>query len=340
MLTRGHLIGQLVDDLAGIAAQARLRGQLHLFDLNIHVEQFSAEVLNRVLKLKLANLNGGRKNNPGLDLGDKAAGWAFQVTADKSGTKVKETLEKIDQQQRQDYPNIRVLVIGEKQGSYTCKGEPYETFKFTQDMVWDLNDVCSRLMSMEIQDLTELARHVSSETQRVRMELEVTDEHGNYPTNIEKFVEALPKPVSSTAAGIAKYYADKYPVNPPKREKLEQYLSKLSTVLATLPRLTREIFKLILERKDPNPDGLDLHRISDAKLKRICRTDDLDTDLSLLEAAGLVTQIDPVESRQLVQWEIRLPGTGEQFQLQFFEYVEARNLDLRKVIVVLDFSDF
>ncbi|MFS8980266.1 SMEK domain-containing protein [Cupriavidus necator] len=78
-----------------------------------------------MLGLSLSNLNAERSNNPGLDLGDAAKGWAFQVTADKSGAKVKETLDKIDAEQSAKYPNIRILVIGEKQGSYTFTGEPY-----------------------------------------------------------------------------------------------------------------------------------------------------------------------------------------------------------------------
>ena len=47
------------------------------------------------MPLSLANLNATRMNNPGLDLGDAAGGWAFQVTGDKSGAKVKATLEKV-----------------------------------------------------------------------------------------------------------------------------------------------------------------------------------------------------------------------------------------------------
>jgi len=45
MLTRGHLIGQIVDDLAGIAAQAKQRARLHLFDIHTHVEDFAKEVM-------------------------------------------------------------------------------------------------------------------------------------------------------------------------------------------------------------------------------------------------------------------------------------------------------
>ncbi len=88
MLTRGYLIGQIVDDLAAIAAEARQRARLHFFDLHVHVENFAKEVLNRTLGLSLTNLNTERQNMPGLDLGDGMSGWAFQVTGDKSSAKV------------------------------------------------------------------------------------------------------------------------------------------------------------------------------------------------------------------------------------------------------------
>ena len=163
MLTRGHFIGQIVDDLADIAAQAKQRARLHLFDIHAHVENFTKEVLNRALGLGLSNLNAEHPNNPGLDLGDANNGWAFQVTADKSSAKVKETLEKIDEKQRAKYPNIRILVIGEKQGSYTFTGKPFESFDFKPEMVWDFNDVCSRIMSLPIDILEDLAGYVFTE---------------------------------------------------------------------------------------------------------------------------------------------------------------------------------
>jgi len=74
MLTRGHLIGQIVDDLSGISAQAKQRARLHLFDIHTHVEDFAKEILNRALGLSPSNLNQEHSNNPGLDLGDASSG--------------------------------------------------------------------------------------------------------------------------------------------------------------------------------------------------------------------------------------------------------------------------
>ena len=129
---------------------------------------------------------------------DEAAGWAFQVTADKSSAKIKATLEKIDDIQRTKFTNIRVFVIGEKQGSYSFSGEPYACFGFTEGMVWDFNDVCARIMSLKIEALTDLAEYVTRESRRVRIELEIPDEQGNFSTSINHLIEALPQQSSLT----------------------------------------------------------------------------------------------------------------------------------------------
>lgn len=339
MLTRGHLIGQIVDDLAAIAAQARQRGRLHLFDIHTYVEDFVKEVLNRTLDLDLSNLNVEHSNNPGLDLGDPAKGWAFQVTVDKSSAKVKETLDKIDTAQRAKYPNIRVLVLGEKQGSYTFTGEPYASFGFTEAMVWDFDDVCIRIMSLKIQQLIDLAEYVSRESRRVRIELEIPDEHGNFSTSIDHLIEALPQPRLSDAAKMDAYFdAQNLPID---RNEMEQAIKELSARLARLPRLTREVFKFLVERRDERTVGnFDEFRISDPQLRRIYRGDDLNGDLSLLTEARLLSSNEPDERGDAWYWRLQFPGARSNFHSLFIKYAEAHNLSLRKPLVTLDFSDF
>ncbi len=339
MLTRGHFIGQIVDDLAGIAAQAKQRGRLHLFDIHTHIEDFAKEVLNRALGLGLSNLNAEHSNNPGLDLGDASAGWAFQVTADKSGSKVKETLEKIDANQKVKFPNVRVLVIGEKQGSYSFCGDPYDRFDFKPDMVWDFNDVCGQIMSLPIDALVDLASYVSRETRRVRIELEIPDEDGEFPTSIDNLIEALPRPQLSNAARMEVHFAVKG--MPIEREDAEMAIAELSRKLTSLPRLTREVFKFLVERRDEHTVGFhEDYRVSDPKLRRIYRGDDLDGDLALLSEARLLSVNEPENFGGASYWRIHFPGSGNQFHQTFIEYATDHGLDLRKSLVTLDFSDF
>jgi hypothetical protein len=339
LLTRGHLIGQIVDDLTSIAAQAKQRARLHLFDVHTHVENFAKEILNRGLGLSLINLNEEHSNHPGLDLGDAGAGWAFQVTADKSSTKVRETLEKIDADLKKKYPHIRILVIGEKQGSYSFSGEPFESFGFTSEMVWDFNDICARIMSLSIETLVELASYVSRETRRVRIELEIPDEEGRFASGIEQLIESLPKPrLSDAAKFVAHFEAKGAPVD---QEQAEAAIRELSAKLGALPRLTREVFTFLVSRRDDKTFGMyDDFRISDPKLRRIYRGEDLDGDLALLVEAGLLDGNDAEERGEAYFWRIIFPGRREAFHLTLVEYAAEVGFDLRKALVTLDFSDF
>lgn len=233
----------------------------------------------------------------------------------------------------------RVFVIGEKQGSYSFSGEPYASFGFTEGMVWDFNDVCARIMSLKIEALTDLAEYVTRESRRVRIELEIPDEQGNFSTSINHPIEALPQPKLSDAAKLAEHFHSDNPKI--DRSELEGAIKQLSHRLARLPRLTREVFKLLVERRDEHTVGTCEHfRISDPLLRRIYRGDDLDGDLSLLTEARLVSFDEPDEGGQPYYWTLHFPAADTGFHLLFVEYANSRNLGLHKPLVALDFSDF
>ena len=78
------------------------------------------------------------------------------------------------------------------------------------------------------------------------------------------------------------------------RPEMEKAIVELSGKLAALPRLTREVFKFLVERRDERTTGFsDDFRISDPKLHRIYHGDDLDGDLALLSEAGLLSINEP-----------------------------------------------
>ncbi|GCD52597.1 SMEK domain-containing protein [Acetobacter pasteurianus] len=338
MLTRGQFVGQIIDDLAIISAQAKQRGNLHLYDINIYVEDFVKNVLNYVLDFNLSNLNQERLNNPGLDLGDAKKSWAFQVTTDKTSNKIKQTLEKITDDQKKKFRNIRIFIVGEKQKSYTFSDQIFIDNKFTLDMVWDFNDVCTRLMSLDIDTLQQIAKYIAKETRRMLVELEIPDLEGNYPTNIDDLIEKIPKPQLSNAVKMNTYFMQKR--EPFDCVKAELTIAELSKKLANLPRLTREVFKLMVERRDSVNTETDDFRISDPKLRRIYKGNDLSGDLSLLVEAEIIDFNSPDITGMPNYWSIRFPGSQESFHLNFIDYVEANRIDLRQPLVMLNFSDF
>lgn len=337
MLTRGHLIGQLVDDFASLAAQARQRGKLHLFDIHTYVEDFICEVLNRVYGLELVNLNKDSLNHPGLDLGDKAKRIAFQITADKTTNKMKETLKKVTADDKAAYDLIRVFVIGEKQGSYALDDEPFTSFGFTKDNILDFDDLCAALMPLGLPELMNLARYVRDELRRVIVELEIPDENGITQSSIDAYVEALPKPTLSDAAKMDAHYAHAG-LDFDQKDAADR-IKELSEMLAPLPRQTREVFRLMVQRRRSESMSTDRFFIHDATLRRIYQREDLPEDLQLLDEAGLVDYTDWGDGRAPF-WKLMIPGWGTNFHMVFVEYANAKGINLNKPLVALDFSDF
>ncbi|MEN2749496.1 SMEK domain-containing protein [Sphingomonas sp. T9W2] len=337
MLTRGHLIGQLVDDFASVAAQARQRGKIHLFDIHTYVEDFVCEVLNRIYGLELVNLNKDSLNHPGLDLGDKAKRIAFQVTADRSTNKMKETLKKVTAADKAAYDTIRVFVIGEKQGSYTLDGEPFAGFGFSKDNILDFDDLCAALMPLGLPALMSLARYVRDELRRVIVELEIPDENGITQSSIDAYVEALPKPTLSDAAKMNAYYVQAR-LDFDQKDAADS-IKALSEMLSPLPRQTREVFRLMLQRRRPDTAYSEHFFIHDATLRRIYPREDLPEDLQLLDHAGLIDYTDWGDGKA-PYWRLMIPGWGTNFHMIFVDYAEAKGINLNKPLVALDFSDF
>ncbi|MFL6863576.1 MAG: SMEK domain-containing protein, partial [Allosphingosinicella sp.] len=176
MITRGHFIGEIVDSLSDIARQVETRTKLNLNDLPVFVETFFKEVLNHLFALQLQNLNAERSNFPGLDLGDRVSGEAFQITAQRSSHKVNESLRKITDEALKDYPSVRILIVGTKQGSYTIDADQEKRVGFTEKRILDVNDMCKLTMDLSIDRLQSLFEQVRRETARVKVELEIPDE--------------------------------------------------------------------------------------------------------------------------------------------------------------------
>jgi hypothetical protein len=237
MLTRGYFIGEIVDAFSEIAGQVSTRGRLGLTDLNKHAEDFFKTVLNHLLSLSLTNLNDERSNAPGLDLGDEGNEIAFQVTAERTSTKVNETLAKLSHEQIAAYPRIRVLIIGSRQSSYTLNDADCARVGFTKDDIWDIDVLCKHCMDLPIDTLQALYNYVRAELTRVRIDLEIPDADGKYPTNVADYTEAIPRPQMSDLTKFNLYLKAKGVGEP--IETTRESFGKLSKNLAKLPHQPR-----------------------------------------------------------------------------------------------------
>lgn len=175
MITRGHFIGEIVDELSSVANQIATRSKLGILDLNVFSENFFRDVINALYDWKLENLNQSRSNEPGLDLGDKVSRIAIQVTSRSDAAKVISTLKKITAEQAAAYDKIFVFVAGQKQGSYTLDATLCNKYGFDEENILDVKDLCRKAMDLPIDKLQALHRLIRMNVVKVLIELELPD---------------------------------------------------------------------------------------------------------------------------------------------------------------------
>jgi hypothetical protein len=339
MITRGYFIGQIIDELTAVSQQVKSRAGLQLFDLNRYLEDFFKDILNIVYGYKLINLNDERSNNPGLDLGDEVAKVAFQVTSSKTSGKVSETLKKAATQVGK-FPTIFVLVLQDKQGSYTIDPALAKPFSFVaEEHVLDIGDVLKKVLSLPIEKLQSLHDLVSKEVARVKIELEVPDKQGKFQTNIDAFIEQIPR---ERFEGIGTYYkflkqqdAD-YEVS---QQDVEKDFKKFIKSLKRLPRVSRQFYSFLLQRSDL--DGTS-YSINVDKLKRICSYPDMDGELRLLMEQNFCWLNEAEDWDKSATWGVGTISGAKSQELtwEFQEFIKQKKLSVDKIVVSLDFSDF
>lgn len=344
MISRGYFIGEIIDDLTGIASQVDNRCMLGLTDINLFLENFFREVLNRVLGTNLLNLNADRSNEPGLDLGDQAARIAFQVTSQKTSAKVNETLKKLTQPQLDDYDKIHLLVIGTKQRSYTLDSDLCKKASFKETDIWDIRDICKKAMDLPLDELRSLCDYVKAEVVRVKIELEVANAEGKFPTSLLDYVESIPKPQLSAFTKYYQFQKDAEEMYEFSLEEVKADFEVLISKLSRLPRITREFYAFLLESRDPERRGLfepSAFRFNHDRLLRMCRYPDIDGELRLLENENLADTNPPDDVGQSPYVRIFIPAKySPAFHYELTSFAEQRKVPLRKLMVTLDFSDF
>lgn len=347
MITRGHLIGQIIDDLSDIAGQVETRCKLSLTDLNLHLENFYKEILSATYGLNLENLNAQRLNTAGLDLGDTSSGVAYQVTATRTSQKVNKTLKKISKPQRKTYPEIFVFIVRKKQRSYSLDEKNAKACNFNEDNILDFHDLCRDLMSADLEVIHTVYDICKRETRRVKIELEIPDLEGNYPTGAADLAERIPTPSIGSGKAYFAYLKSHGIVDEETPKLIKNDLTELSAKLQRLPRITRDIFVEMIERREPDKKlgpwdyGF---CINADRLDRIFDRHAIDGDIRILSENDFIDLVEPDEGYrsglQSYHFSLCLPQTPEGFLPTMIEFLDEKNVRLRKVLVSLDFSDF
>lgn len=345
MITRGYFVGEIIDNLIDVSHQVDNRCKLGLTDINKYLEDVFKEVTNRILSINLINLNQNRNNEPGLDLGDESANIAFQVTSQKTSVKINETLKKITDEQLEKYSKIKVLVIGSKQKSYTLDEPLCSRCNFSAEDIWDISYLCKESIDLPLDVLQDLYNYVKSELVRVKIELEIPDEEGHYPTAIIDYIEKIPTPKLSDFRAYHDFHHKKRTEYGLSLEEVQKDFNIFSTNLTRLPRITREFYSFLLESKDSDLKndvfgGRSSYRFNYDRLRRICRYSDIEGELNLLNEAEFIELNESDDVGESPYVRIYAPAESMNFIYELVEYIKAKKIRYHKPMVVLDFGDF
>jgi len=152
-LNRDDCLHRISDHLGMLSYRVDMRNAIQLLDLNIVAEDFYKELLNRIYSLKLVNLNTEKVNVKAIDLGDREARLAIQVTSDNSIGKIRATVKKFSKANLyKEFDTLKILLLKKKR----YKALPTPTgFMLEVCDNSDLNrDIRGRLQSIEeLEDL-------------------------------------------------------------------------------------------------------------------------------------------------------------------------------------------
>ena len=349
MITRGHLIGNVIDSWAAVKGQAEMRCRLNLTDLPIYLEDYFCTILNIVRGTALVNRNTDEANAPGIDLADPAAEEYWQVTVQNTSAKINGTLEKASQESLPK-GSVYVLIIGSKQSSYSAvDAGSAETLGFrVADHVWDLSDLAKATVSLPLDRLRDLYDYVRAEESRVHVEMEVPAADGTFPTSFEDFVDEIPQP---RLCGIDRLYhylrteggleAEHEALD---RTRIEADLSSLAARLRRLPRITREFYAYLIDNvEDTSPSVFGNRYVVnyDAVTRNARRYDDIDGEVSILSHYKFVWPPDPGDRREPYDPDmLTLLNHGEHdtFLTELVDFMTANEVSPRYPFVHLDFS--
>jgi len=336
MITRGYYIANIIDDLALISSQIKLRVGLNLTDLNIYLEDFCKWLLNEIYELKLENLNKERSNEPGLDLGDIENQTAYQITSTKTLDKIKNTLEKSKDKGR-IYESINILILQPKQDTYSLKNVKYaKQLKFKENNIKDFTDLCRDIIPLDLDKLEKIYKRLKKETAKILIELEIQDIDGNYPTNLNKFIELKPTPKFKSADQLLAYILDinQHEEDFNKIDKVNEPIQKIIAELERLPRITRHILGYIFQESEWKDSGNSALIMKLSKFQRQTTYPNFEHDFEMLEESGLFFYSE-VETNK---FDLKITLGNIYLASYIHQYCKKNNIDTVDMFTNLDFA--
>ena len=163
-MNRANYLKIITDYLGTLRYQVKYRNSINLYDINIIAESFYKDLLNKIFKYNLKNLNAVEKNASAIDLGDEEKRIAIQVTSDSKSTKIKKSIEKfIEYKWFEKYDRLIILILTNKK-KYSTEFDTQGKFDFNiKSDVIDGEDLIKMVNEYSPKELKDIAQFLEDE---------------------------------------------------------------------------------------------------------------------------------------------------------------------------------
>ncbi|MDH8676965.1 SMEK domain-containing protein [Fusibacter bizertensis] len=163
------------------------------FDINNYSENFFKEILNKIYKLDLVNLNEIKVNFPAIDLGDLDEGVCFQVTSDNSRDKIITTLSKYEEKELyKKYPDLIILILGAKKSYKELEQKDKYQFDIKSNVI-DIEDVILAAKKLKLKKKSEMLHfieeNISLKTGEPNLFERIIEEEVKLPRTFSKYMK-------------------------------------------------------------------------------------------------------------------------------------------------------
>lgn len=164
MMKRSNYFNYIEQELNTLSYRIKIRGKINLLDLNIYSETFFAELVNRLLKCNLKNINVIKQNTEGIDLIDEGNKIIAQVSSTCTKQKIESSLAKKIFKDYPDYHFKFIAIAGDadKLRSNTfCN--PHSAIFSSDDDIYDIKSLLNLVLNLQIKDQRELYEFIRDE---------------------------------------------------------------------------------------------------------------------------------------------------------------------------------
>lgn len=163
-MNRSNYFNYIEQELNTLSYRIKIRGKINLLDLNIYSETFFAELISRLLKCCLKNINVIKQNTEGIDLIDEENKIIAQVSSTCTKQKIESSLEK---KIFKEYPNYHFKFIAISGDADKLRKQsfnnPHGAIFSPHNDIYDIKALLNLVLDLQIKEQRELYGFIKEE---------------------------------------------------------------------------------------------------------------------------------------------------------------------------------